>query len=480
MKINKYIIIMTLTGFSFTSCIEDELVLDPQQSLSSTTAFASVENATGAVFGVYNLAQDLDVFGGMPQIVSDYMADNVNFTGTFPTLQDINNFTHLGNNGSTAAWWSESYEVISSANIVIDNAANVPDIEAAEASALVGEAKFLRAITYFNLVNLFGQPVQVGGPGVPLIVVAFDGDPASVNLPRSTVEEVHQLIIADLQDAIAGLPDGYGTPLETRGRATKGAARALLSRLHLYRGEFTQAADLANQVIQSPMYALATDYAFYDKLTKEDVFTLVNTDQDNGATGSGGWDNFYEGSDVNGRGDGPFSQNLIDAFEAESGDLRFAMKATGVNSEGKEGFFTTKFDDALNDDSDAPLIRITEMYLNRAEALAMSNGIDQDAIDLVNMLRTRAGLSSYTAGDFASGQALVDAILVERRKELCFEGHRRMDLLRIGQPLRTNASLPATAKVGAGLGAGDDKVIIGIPQNLVDLSEGVLAQNSGF
>ena len=484
MRINKNLIILLLTGFLVSSCLEDELELDPQQSLSTSTAFASVGNATGTVFGVYHLAQDLDVFGSMPQLAGDYMADNVNFVGTFPTLQDVNSLTHLADNGSTGAWWSEAYELISSANLVIEGVPTVPDIGEAEAAALIGEAKFLRALTYFHLVNLFAQPVQIDGGqslGLPLILEAFNGDPVSVNLPRSTVEEVHQQIRQDLLDAVAGLPDSYGTDTETRGRATSGAARALLSRLHLYREEWTEAADFANQVIQSSIYTLAPDYTFYDGLTAEDVFTIVNTVQDNGATGSGGWDNYYEPSEQNGRGDGTFSQSLISAFEEEPGDLRFVLKKSGLDAANIMSMFTTKYDDALNDDSDAPIIRVTEIYLNRAEALAMITGSGSpniEALDLINTLRTRAGLEDLAP---ATNSELIDAIAVERRKELCFEGHRRMDLLRRGLPLRTTGNLPASQPTGVGISSpGDDKVIIGIPQDQVDLSEGVLVQNPGF
>ncbi|MDN5203282.1 RagB/SusD family nutrient uptake outer membrane protein [Fulvivirgaceae bacterium BMA10] len=482
MKIYKYLIAAVFVFSCLTAC-EDELELDPQQSLSDQSAFADGATAEGVLIGAYSLMQDLDVFGGMPQVVSDYMADNVNFVGTFPTLQDINNFNQLATNGSTANWFRDGYEAITSANLVIDNLPLVddPNLLDADRARIIAEAKFIRAITYFHMINLFAQPVQVNGGqslGLPLVLEAFTGE---VTFPsRATVEEVHQQIMADLNAALPDLNESFGANIETRGRATQGAARALLSRLYLYRGEWQQAADLADQVISSSLYALAPDYTFYDQLTSEDVFVVVNSDQDNGSTGSGGWDNYYEGSDQNGRGDATFSQNLIDAFMAEPGDLRFDLKENGVDAQGLTSFFTTKFNDAQNDVSDSPIIRTTEMYLNRAEALAELNGVNQTSVDLINDLRTRAGLAAYTLGDFASTQELIDVILVERRKELCFEGHRRMDLLRRGLPLRTASSLPASAPVGNGISSpGDDKVIIPIPQNQVDLNPN-LAQSPGY
>lgn len=113
------------------------------------------------------------------------------------------------------------------------------------------------------------------------------------------------------------------------------------------------------------------------------------------------------------------------------------------------------------------------MYLNRAEALAEKDGINQPTIDLMNKLRTRAGLPTWTIASFASKQALVDAILNERRKELCFEGHRRMDLLRKGLPLRSSGPTAGISKPG------DDKVVLPIPQRELDINPS-LVKNPGY
>ena len=125
------------------------------------------------------------------------------------------------------------------------------------------------------------------------------------------------------------------------------------------------------------------------------------------------------------RSDAPFSDNLITAYEAEEGDLRFTT-LTQFNEDSTR-LYTTKFPDAVNNSDNVPLIRITEVYLNRAEALAELNGVNQESLTLINTLRARAGLEAFTTGQFASVDAFIDAILNERRKELAFEGYRRMD-----------------------------------------------------
>lgn len=472
----KKLLIYTLTaaGLGLSAC-QDELEINPQQSLSTDLIFSSEATATGAMIGVYGLAQDLEVFGSMPQIIADFQADNVDFIGSFPTLNEIKNYTTLSDNSSTQVIWRDNYFVILAANAVIVNVPDVVDetFTDEERAQLVAEAKFMRAFVNFQLVNLFAHPYQIdngASAGIPLVTEPFSGE---VELPeRSSVEEVHQAIITDLTQALPDLPVEYGSPELTRGRATQGAANALLSRVHLYREEWQAAADYAEDVISSPLYELAGDYSFYSANTSETIFAIQNTAVDNGRTGSGGWSAFYEPAEQGGRGDAPFSADLITAFEEEPGDLRFAQKEEGDNSR----FYTLKFNDAINNTDDVPLIRVTEMYLNRAEALAQlaASGMDAEALGLINELRERANLPLWTAGDFAGKQEFLDAIANERRKELAFEGHRRMDLLRMGEPLR-----PAGDPEFDESQPGDDKTIMPIPQRERDLNPN-LSQNTGY
>ncbi len=467
-----FIYSLTLAGLGLSACQED-LEIDPQQSLSTDLIFSSEATATGATIGVYGLAQDLDVFGSMPQIIGDFQADNVDFIGSFPTLNEIKNYTTLSDNTSIQAIWRDHYFVILAANAVIANVPNVVDenFTAEERAQLIAEAKFMRALTNFQLVNLFAHPYQQdngASAGIPLVTEPFSGE---VTLPeRSSVNVVHEAIRTDLTEALADLPADYASAELTRGRATQGAANALLSRLHLYREEWQDAADYADDVITSPLYDLAPDYSFYSGNTPETVFAIQNTAVDNGRTGSGGWSAFYEPAEQGGRGDAPFSASLIAAFEEEPGDLRFAEKEEGDNGR----LYTLKFNDAVNNTDNAPVIRVTEMYLNRAEALVELNGIDPVAIGLMNELRLRAGLGTWTAADFATADELLDAIANERRKELAFEGHRRMDLLRRGQPLR-----PAGDSNFSNSQPGADKTIMPIPQRERDLNTN-LSQNSGY
>jgi hypothetical protein len=470
----KYISIsFAIVGVLLLASCESRLDLQPQQSISTNLAFADKRSAEGSLIGVYSAIQDLEVFGAVPQTIADYQADNVEFIGTFPTFQEIFTFVTLSDNSSIRDVWRDNYKAILAANAVIKNVPGVedPSFSATEKAQFIAEAKFLRAITYFNLANLFAQPVNIAGessPGLPLVLDAFEGE---VTLPsRSTIGEVHTQIKKDLEEALADLPDTHPGEF-MRGRATKGAARGMLSRLALYRGEYPAAATLAESVISSPSYALASNYSFFNGLTSEDVFTVIMTAIDNSRTGTGGWASFYFPAERGARGDCPISQNLIEAYQDEAGDKRF----TELTTTGANGFlYSTKFSDAVTNTDNAPVMRITEMYLTAAEALAEQNGVNQRSIDLINPLRLRAGLAAWSIGDFQSKEELVSAILNERRKELAFEGHRRMDLLRKNLPLRA-AGLPQAnvAQPGA------DKTILPIPQREIDLNKS-LTQNKGY
>jgi len=328
MKI-KYIIAISALAFSLSSC-ESKLALTPEQDLTEETIFSSPSTARSAVLGVYSTAQTLEFYGAMPQMIEEYLGDNVEFVGSFPTLQELRDFTTVSTNANVSGIWQVHYQVITRANKVIANVGSVSGLSDAEKNQFVGEAKFLRALAYLQLVNMYAQPFQVTtgtNLGVPLIVDDFSG---TISYPaRATVNQVHDQIKKDLTEAAAALPASYATGVDTRGRATKGAANALLSRLYLYREEWANAITAARAAITGP-YTRATDYTFYDKNTAEDVFTIQNSATDNGRTGSGGWASFYTPAPLGGRGDAPFSANLMAAYEDEAGDKRYLLKRTGT------------------------------------------------------------------------------------------------------------------------------------------------------
>jgi len=468
MKIKYIFALAAGLSLSLYSC-EKKLELTPEQDLTEETIFNSPSTARSAVLGIYSTAQTLEFSGSLPQLIGEYMGDNVEFVGSFPTLQEIRDFTTVSTNTNVSGIWQVHYQVITRANKVIAQIDNVPGLTDEEKSQYAGEAKFMRALAYFQLADLFSQPFQVSNGSnlsVPLVLEDFTG---AITFPaRNTLNEVHAQIQKDLEEAAAALPSSYDSSIDTRGRATKGAAFALLSRLKLYREEWPAAVAAAREALATGQYALATDYSFYSKNTAEDVFSIQNSAVDNGRTGSGGWAAYFRPTNVGGRGDAPYSANLAMAYEAEPGDLRYSLKSVGTAADGLSRVFTTKYPDAVNNSDNSPVLRTTEVYLNLAEALAHQTALSPEAITILNNLRSRAGLLPKLV--FTSQQALIDAILLERRKELAFEGHRRMDILRYRQNLRGD-SPPAAF--------GGDKTILPIPQREVDNNPS-LEPNPGY
>lgn len=479
MSIYKSLLIL-LTACSFAAC-KKELAIQPEQSLPDETVFTTRAGAQAALLGIYSTSQILEVFGGLPLIIGDYQADNVNFVGSFPTLQDINQFTTLSTNTSIAPIWQNHYRVILRANSIINRVPSIAEsgFTDSQKKQMVAEAKFMRALTYFQLVNLFAQPYNCSkgsNLGVPLVLQEFIA--GKIDFPgRSTVNEVHIQIRKDLEEAVTDLPATYTAAADTRGRATRRAASGLLSRLHLYRGEWVEAATRANEVITAtPTYVLAANYSFYDGNSAEDVFTVQMSTTDNSRTGAGGLASYHRPTSAGGRGDAPFSTELVQAYLEVPGDRRLSISDSAVASDGPRRRFTMKYFDARTNADNTPIIRVTEMYLNRAEGLAEQNGINTTSLDLVNALLRRAGIPEWTSSTFTSKEAFIEAILNERRKELAFEGHRRMDLLRRGKPLRSSGPTAPISKPCV-----DPKVILPIPQREIDINPGLKGQqNQGY
>ncbi|MCB0636957.1 MAG: RagB/SusD family nutrient uptake outer membrane protein [Lewinella sp.] len=460
---HKITVYLLLTTALLWSC-DNKIQLDPEDQLTQDVAFSNETLALGVLAGIYSAAQQDDVLNGTPQLMGEWQADNVDFVGSFPTFNDIKNYITLADNTSINSVWDDSYETIGTANLVIQNVPLVDDDDftTAERAKAIAEAKFLRALVYFNISNWWAQPVQVSGGNnlaVPLVLKPFEGE---VEYPaRATLNEVQAQIEQDLLDAIPDLDDADNS------RATKAAAQALLARLYLYQERWSEAASYADQAIQNPAYSLANNYSFYDTQSSEFFFTLVNNVDDGQDSGQG-----FSGltnPTPTGRGDCPFSDDLLAAFNAEPGDLRFtSLIQTGSDALGATRTFTKKYPDGITNADNAPVLRITEMYLTRAEA-NFRGGTTVGATPLsdINALRTRAGLPG-------AGAMSLDVILNERRKELCFEGHRRMDLLRNGMNLRR----PGMANEAASA-PGADKVIFPIPVNELDLNPN-LVQNTGY
>jgi hypothetical protein len=464
--------LLFLLALIFVSC-EDELDITSEDDVDSTALFSTATTVEGGVLGLYSQAQASDAFNGTPQVLSEWWADNAGFVGSFPTFRQVFDYDIQSDNTSINSIYFQNSDVVEACNLIITDlplADPAPRNLSLELQAqFIAEARFIRALAKFNASLYFGQPYNVNDGeslSIPNILGVFRGDNLEeFDIPRSSLNQIYDQIADDLTLARPDLPTTYPNG-ETSLRATSGAATALLARLELYRENFAAAAQLATEVINNTTYELASDYTFYNTASAEHIFQIANLAID--GQGSIGYSDLTNPT-PGGRGDAPFSQDLVNAYQAEPGDLRFSeLTQTGVDAAGTTSVFTAKYPDFATNADNAPILRITEMYLIRAEANVRDNSsIGATPVSDLNLLRNRAGLAPLVLVD-------IDDILRERRKELAYEGgHRRMDLLRNGKSLRQGLLFESASAVG------QPQTIFPIPQEALDLTT-QLVQNPGY
>jgi hypothetical protein len=458
-------ILLILSVFAVASC-DNTLDLAPEDSLTPTIIFSTETLAGNAVNGMYSTLQSSNTLSGIPDTMSEWQADNVEFVGSFPTFDEIYAYNTLSDNTSILAVWNAHYFTINQANQIIKNVPLVPGANFTDAKKndLIGQARFVRALMHFKLSHLFGKQLKQDPTGnslsVPVILEPYEG---IVQRPvRNTLKEVYTSIENDLLFAKASISN------TAKSRATVAAANALLARLYLYQERFQEAANAANAVIGTSGISFAANYTFYNNPSTEHIFQVQNVAGDNGFAES--FSKLYSPTAFGGRGDAPFSTNLIAAFAAQPGDLRYTtLTRAGVDAKNKNSVFTTKFPNGVNNQDDPNVLRVSEMYLIRAEAVLRGAtpipGVTP--LDDVNRIRTRASLAPLLFVNLIQ-------ILEERRKEFCFEGLRRMDLLRNNLPLRS-ATMDNFAKSQPTA----DKVVFPIPQREID-NNANLVQNTGY
>lgn len=440
---------------------DDPLNPTPQQTIPQQEALDTPEEIRVAANAMYDAFQDCD--GSYCRdllIYPDLYADNLRFTGTYTTDREVATRNVKADNGGIADIWNEMFDAINRANNIIAAVGSVENLDEGEAAALAGEAHFVRALGYFNLVKFFG--------GVPLVTEPEWELSEAVNVPRATEAESWALIEAELTAAMADLPlaaDG----VQPTGRATRDAAQALKARAHLYQREWQQAYDLANDLIENGPFALEDDYAsvfdYQSEGTDEEILSIPFTTTD--SNGLAFW--FFPSSLGGRRGISPSNaatttQPLLTAFAA--GDERRAVAFQGTGN-AAYGF---KYTDVASGTDNVPVIRLGEVYLIRAEAAARL-GLLAQAIDDVNTIRDRAGVADLDAAVDTQTEVLV-AVLNERRLELFYEGHRFFDLRRF-------VDIPSVATYMASLSLTGPKLLFPIPQREIDANP-ELDQNPGY
>lgn len=376
--------------------------------------------------------------------------------------------------------WTLFFAAINSSNNVI---AKIPLYAAypdKKQQQFIGEAKFIRAFCYFNLLCLFGDGALSGnesGLGLPIQLTPFEGYNTGEIIARSSNKEVFDQVIKDLKEALPALPDRFPDEVKTRSRATLGAASALLSRVYLFRGDFKNAATSAQAVLDKKpaLYQLTSNLlALFPSNpsgslitpTSEYIFgfpvsqMVSNNTSTSNNIGSAYY--FKRSYWIN--------PAFIDEFEP--GDLRVGQLMwkgdTIYNTSMLQEKTTFKFNNSTGRDN-VPMIRLAEVMLTKAEAIARTEGVTEEAVQLLNEVRNRSVPSAlpFSVDDFHSREQLTDKILQQRKFELAFEGILRYDMIRNKIPLLT-PDIP------------DNKKVLPIPQSEIDISNHLIEQNSGY
>ena len=421
---------------------EGFLTREPQLQQSTEITLSSYSGLNDATHGAYYYLASTGWYGQSWVIDAEMRSGNgkkSNFKNSNRCTQAYNwNYTEDG----TSGMWSIAYVTVSMANNVIDNLEGkaTGDVTEQDLNNLKAECLFIRAFAHFCNVLTYGQPYTYcvandkESLGVPYVYHTDpDGKPA-----RETVISNYENIVKDLLDAEACIDPDY-SPVSVRSGLVDPLAavnlqtiQALLSRVYLYMGEWQNAADYATKVIESGKYEMwtAEEYptVWGQELGSGEVIFEVYGKRTNGAYGS--WEDLSYLTSPAGSGDPQAAQPLIDLYA--EGDVRLDTYRTDENEE--SGILWTakypgKGDNAAPDCNNVVIFRLSEMYLNRAEAIMRGAKVDgATAVSDLNVITSNRGAEAYTSAGPAD-------IQTERRKELAWEGHYVYDLARWGLPV---------------------------------------------
>jgi hypothetical protein len=501
-KINIYLVLLVFV-LTLGGCNEDEfLTADYYQGVVDVNFLTSPAHAKPAVTGVYDVMSYMGTSWDKFILGSSAADDIVEQHGDacWASLIAIDQYRWVpeehGDPKHIWKYWQAYYAGIQRANLVLEKLPALEGMNEDLKKRYIAEVKALRAYFYYNLVIAFGD--------VPLILNTL-GYEGAINITRSPQSEVWAQIIKDLTEAGKDLPDTYSDQSD-KGRVTKGMTNALLDQVYLWQKDWAKAEAAAKKVIDSPAgYELEPNYADLfngvSEYSKEAIFTAMRaagSEKQNiwsdymnetnmiiywGPFASWSWfyqpdtnfvrhntyidptdyridtmtyDVIYEKYDLNNNGD--FTDDKV--WHSPPGDIHM-MKWVPVNVDLTDGSIWSGGLGYV----DQFMIRLSEVYLDYAEALIRQGKDVNTAIEYINRVRRRANASDITT---TNTQELLDIILNERKVEFCFEGKRFFDLKRVGR----------LKEFLGPLGWKDHMVNYPIPQEEIDLTQ--MTQNDGY
>ncbi|GGZ87879.1 RagB/SusD family nutrient uptake outer membrane protein [Algibacter mikhailovii] len=481
MKANKTIILL-LSIFMLVSC-EDSLDLTPISEETSANAYNTTSQIEAALTGAYESFQSSEYYVWDNILFQDVRSDNAYAGGDNPEIFTIDFLNITPTHSRLFKHWSNIYNAISKANLVIERTPEVEDPTLTEErrNQIIGEALFLRSFHYFTLVKMWGS--------VPLITESIQStDPESVQIPRSTAIEIYNQITSDLELAASLLPDTYGNDASiNKARATSGAAHALAAKAFAQQPtpDYNKVLEHIAKVESSTAnYQLIPFGELFDGNHYNNAESIIEVQYLGGNEGNFGPQLLLPPS-ISGDSWRKFvtpSQNLLSAFDAEGDVVR---KTASIifeevqwvdeywgNTAGSSIPFSYKWKnaDGWASSNRQYLLRLGDIVLLKAEALNEIGQLDAAVIE-VDKIRNRAGLLGLESDRKSSKDALRQAILDERRLELFQEGQRWDDLVRFNQVVSTmNNLVEIDLRTGnpVNYNMTEEKIFLPLPQQELD------------
>jgi len=444
MKVKYFLVLLFPVVLLNTGCKKSFLDVEPPSVLTGSSYFRNAVDAEASITAAYNS-------------VRNFNSDNYAKIMEAP-LKGIMIFNTQGlnfdswsldpNDAITDDVWQGAYEGIFRTNMVLQH---VPDInmDKAEQTRILGEARFLRALFYWQLSTVFGS--------VPLVTEADPTDPSKAILAKSSLDDINKFMISDLKEAINTLPDHSSYKSSDKGRASKQAAQALLGKVYLYIKDYANAQNYFDTVINSNQFKLVPN--FNDLLVtdnnSESIFEIQYADitgqgsdriENDYPQGQGGFSNLlptqdlvnefesYSGTTANNGKDPRLFYSIFqdgDPYDNVSPTFKKAWTPTGFAK--KKGSYPVIRSSNANLGRDFPIIRFADVLLMFAEAANENNQPDK-AIASINKVRERVGMPDLPTVDFPvrNKDEIFNEIVHERRVEFAFEHIRLNDLKRWG------------------------------------------------
>ncbi|MDR6337798.1 hypothetical protein HNQ91_000820 [Filimonas zeae] len=469
MQFKKILFLASLILICFTSC-EKLLDKEPYDSLSIEETFKDLSGTKTALAGAYSSL--LETFQPDIMVYPDLIGGNIKYgVSSRSRLEDVYNFIQVADNCSMNSSYLSLYSALNNVNNIIKYAALLTDATTAQKNRVLAEARCLRALLHFNLVRLYARPYNHTADSSHLGIVV-NTQPLLVSDPlpvRSTIDATYDAIETDLLTALqlfnnttAALTGGYAANYWNNY-----SAAALLSKVYLYKGNWQRAWHYANIVITTNNYQLLTNAAYVNSWglktpSTESVFEIAIE-----AAYSGTSLGAYYGSMSNTYQQFAATEDLLSLYSAT--DIR--GRASLFNASGNT-YFTRKYEKDASATTPIKLMRLSEVYLIRAEAAAELD-MTQQANEDLEVIRKRADVAATPLA--LTGTALKEAIQTERRKELAFEGNLLFDLTRHKKGVsRTDC----TAQV-CGVAYTDFRLLLPLPKASVNVNP-QLIQNDNY